>query len=296
MAGGGGTINGAGGSGNVGGGGRGNARGGGIGNTGRGEQSRSNTRSGQQHASWGNRPTTAYGAPGHMGKYGTTALPETATPGKPAMSWSSWKDQVDTYNAAANKWNKSAAQISPQNLLNNMSPYGFSMQAPELNKPKTYTGGDYHLGVNPAELAGGLLSMYGSGLISGPVAGNVYTAMGGQNVMLGGPGVPSGWDPKGATPATPNAPNTQGNGTPSSGNMANTGNGGSWGGPSQVATSAPGGAPFGAQPAPTGGNSGGFFTPQLPNHSLPKGYTSMFPNSLSEQDKALLYAQALGGA
>jgi hypothetical protein len=37
----------------------------------------------------------------------------------------------------------------------------------------------------------------------------------------------------------------------------------------------------------------GFFTPKLPNHTLPLDYQSMFPNSLSETDKALLYAQAL---
>jgi hypothetical protein len=35
------------------------------------------------------------------------------------------------------------------------------------------------------------------------------------------------------------------------------------------------------------------FNPKLPNHSLPFGFNSAFPNSLSEQDKALLYANAL---
>lgn len=239
---------------------------------------------------------TSYGAPVRQNKYGVkTALPETATPGKPAQAWGSWKDQVGTYNKAAEKWNAGAGP-SFGNVVNNMSPYGFSMQAPDLNRPKTYTGGDYHLGVNPAELAGGLLSMYGSGLISGPMAGKVYTAMGGQNVMLGGPDVPGGWDPKGAGAAVPNQ--AQGNGVSGAQNMAgafsNTGGGGN------AVAQQPGGASFGAQPTtmasaqPTPAAQG-MFTPQLPNHTLPKDYASMFPNSLSEQDKALLYAKALGG-
>lgn len=55
---------------------------------------------------------------------------------------------------------------------------------------------------------------------------------------------------------------------------------------------APGGAAFGAQPkAPV--QSPAMFSPNLPNHTLPQGFASAFPNSLSPADKALLYANAL---
>jgi hypothetical protein len=246
-------------------------------------------------AALGSRPTeTSYGAPVRYNKYGIgVALPETTTPGKPAQSWSSWKDQVDTYNKAAEKWNAGAGR-SFGNLINAMSPMGLSMQAPDLNRPVTYTGGDYHLGWNPGSLAG-IPGMYGSGIITGALGEKAYTALGGKNPILSGPDVPGGWDPKGASPAVPggNPQSTpgdpQGKGDQSGMAAALIGN------PVQ---SAPGGAPFGAQPTPPAPSpTPGMFTPKIPNHSLPKGYQSMFPNSLTEEDKKLLYAQALmGGA
>jgi hypothetical protein len=188
FGGGGGTINGKGGSGNVSGGGRGNAGGGGFGNTGKGEQSRVNDRPGQQQQSWGNRPETSYGAPGNMGKYGTVALPED--------KWSALKDQVDAYNDAAHKWN-SGANRSLANFFNNAEPFGFSMQAPQLARPNTYVGGDYHLGLNPAALAGSVLGgasmIPGAGTALGGVLGKAYELSGAHNVMLGGDAVPGSW-------------------------------------------------------------------------------------------------------
>jgi hypothetical protein len=57
---------------------------------------------------------------------------------------------------------------------------------------------------------------------------------------------------------------------------------------------AAGGAPFGPQPTQTGtATPPAYGNGRLPNHSLPYGYQSLFPNSLSDEDKALLYAKAL---
>lgn len=224
---------------------------------------------------------------GYKGPVGTRA-PTPDAPGSYGLSGA----ETRAYNAAKNEYtNRSFGK----RLLDFLSP--IKSVNPQINQPSSYAGGQYHHGFNPAGLAAGLVSPWGSGIISGPAAGAIYSGLGGHDVVLTGPG--SGFSTSFPDGGPGYNSQTGYAGGPSVGpgpNMANTGNGGSWGGPSQVATSAPGGAPFGAQPAPTGGNSGGFFTPQLPNHSLPKGYTSMFPNSLSEKDKALLYAQALGGA
>lgn len=130
---------------------------------------------------------TTYGAPVRVNALGVeTALGPS--------QWGAWQDQVDTYNKAAQRWNASAQQPSLSNLVNNSAPMGLSMQPPDINRPATYTGGDYHLGLNPAQLAGGLLGMYGSGFVTGPIAGSLYTKAGGQNAMLSGPAAPSSWN------------------------------------------------------------------------------------------------------
>src|SRR5690242_6601147 len=66
---------------------------------------------------------TGYGAPVRYGPFGVkTALPEKAVPGKPAQSWSSWKDQVDKYNQAAKQWNSDHIK---NNIINFGLPFGF---------------------------------------------------------------------------------------------------------------------------------------------------------------------------
>jgi hypothetical protein len=206
FGGGGGTINGAGGSGNVSGGGRGNtSTGEGRGNNPGKGVDRVNSGLGQQHPSWGNRMETPYGAPYRTTPYGTVALPEDR--------WNAWKDQVNKYNEAANKWNAGTGR-SFANFVNEMAPMGFAMEPPDLNKPKTYVGGDYHLGLNPGNLVGGLLGgavFPGGGIPGAAIGGAIYDATGLGNVMLGGGAVPAGWDPGGA------AGNPIGFGTPGSG-------------------------------------------------------------------------------
>lgn len=243
--------------------------------------------------------TTSYGAPVLVdSKYGVKiALPEKSIPGK-AQSWSSWKDQVDKYNQAAREWN---GRTFVDRALNFAAPFGLTSVAPDLNHPKTYTGGTFHTGLNPAELGGAVLGAAipapGASSVLSKVFGLGYDAAGGRPVMLTGEEVPKDWDPRGAQPADTNkpAPNPMGG---LSGER--TGAAGAWAGGNPV-QNAPGGAPFGAQPV-QGGMTGGnpaptMFTPKIANHSLPKGYESLFPGSLTEEDKKLLYAQALmGGA
>lgn len=108
------------------------------------------------------------------------------------------------------------------------------------------------------------------------------------NQIGGAPGFGS------VSPSTQNGPpsGSQG-GAPGFGNTGNGGNMGAFG----HAAQAPGGAAFGPQPnAPVQqaqNPMGAFFSPQQANHSLPQGYNSMFPNSLSPQDMALLYGKTL---
>lgn len=185
------------------------------------------------------------------------------------------------------------------------------MEAPQYGRPKTYVGGDYHLGVNPAAAAVDLATMAMG--VPGPwgsIAGKAYNKFGGQDVMLGGGQVPGNWadhtGPMTGSPGSP--PGTQVAGHPGGvpGGQNTGGNpmlafGGSPGG-------IPGGATFGQQPnigvtrppqppvmtPPGQPGQPPFFTPQLPNHTVPQGYQSAF--QLSDRDKALLYSKALTGA
>jgi len=290
FGGGGGTINGAGGSGNVGGGGRGNAYGGGRGNNSGRSVDRVNDRPGVQHASWGNRAETSYGAPVHTNKLGVSVA-------QSPQKWAATVDQSNTYNKAANEWNAGAGR-SFGNFVNALEPMGFSMQAPQLNRPATYSGGSYHLGLNPGALGGSLLGlgtgMFGASTLGGIIGGKAYEAVGGKNLVLSGPDQPKSWGLTGidrlGTPSATSSP-AQNNMGAFKGDQSGT---------MQTAQAAPGGAPFG--PQPTGGgimppaaqtSQPGFFTPKIPNHSLPRDYQSMFPGSLSADDWALLYSKAL---
>jgi hypothetical protein len=187
-------------------------------------------------------------------------------------------------------------------------------QEPMAGNPRSFSHGTYHTTSNPGGIVGSMAPM-GIGSIAGPALGAGYTAAGLPEVWHGGndqpdirngifgnapPGYDMGksFDDMGGTHAEWGFGG--GGPTPPGGNQ--TGGGNMTAFPAPVA-SAPGGAPFGAQPtpaAPTGQPSpaaglNGLFSPRLPNHSLPQGFQSAFPNSLSDADKALLYAKALGG-
>jgi hypothetical protein len=195
-----------------------------------------------------------------------------------------------TYNAAAHEWNQSAERPSINNLVNNMSPMGFAMEPPDIKRPQTFSGSTYHLGWNPGSLlglAGMAAPIPGAGTVLGAAGQAAYSALGGKNPILTGPGsmgMPT-WD------APTNQPNP--GAVPNGGS---TGTGGMTAFPQQQGMSAPGGAAFGPQPTkptPQPDPMAGLFAPKLPNHSLPQNYQSMFPNSLSKDDLSLLYAKAL---
>lgn len=177
---------------------------------------------------------------------------------------------------------------------------GFGLQQPNINKPATYANGLAHTSFNPAQVAGTVLGGAFGVPGVGTIAGGLYDMAGGPHPVIGSgkPGIPGGeiHDFSGGVPGgqSPGGQNTGGN------PMLAFGGG-----------STPGGATFGQQPnigvarppqppvmTPPGqpGQPGQppFFTPQLPNHTVPQGYQSAFP--LSDRDKALLYSKALTGA
>lgn len=134
-----------------------------------------------------------------------------------------------TYNAAARNWNDTAGR-SFGNFVNNMAPGGFSMQAPDINRPATFADSTYHLGWNPGSLVGLATGavLPGSGLITGPLGQMAYTAMGGKNPILTGSGNPenfSTWDapanqPKpGGVPMPGGGPNNTGGGKAEGGSL-----------------------------------------------------------------------------
>lgn len=223
---------------------------------------------------------------GYRGPIGTNT-PTAAAPGSYGLSG----PETRAYNAAKTEYqNRSLGK----RVVDFMSP--LKSIDPQINQPSSYQGGQYHHGFNPAGAVAGMLSPYGSGLLTGPLAGSLYNQQGGHNVVLTGEG--SGWStsyPDGG----PGYNSSTGYGGPAGQPTSPQGKG-QQGGTLQPygLTSNPGGAPFGAQPtrAPAQPAAPSMFSPQIPNHTVPYGYQSAFPNSLTEKDKQLLYAQYLMGA
>lgn len=124
-----------------------------------------------------------------------------------------------TYNAAARTWNDSAQQRSLGNFVNAVAPGGFSMEPPDIARPQTFSGSTYHVGWNPGSLlslAGAMLP--GSGIPLGMLGSSAYTALGGKNPVITGPGsqgMPT-WD----APGTGQQPNPAGALTPGGGQMS----------------------------------------------------------------------------
>ncbi len=231
--------------------------------------------------------TTSYGAPIHTA---TGPVYGGISAAKSPAAWSALNDQVDTYNKAAREYN---ARTPTDRVLNAFAPFGLTSVPPSFDRPSTYTGGTFHTGINPVGALAGIAGMAApvplAGTLLGLGAGAAYSAAGGNDAVLTGPPVPDSW--KINMPHVPDKPAP----SPALGNPTNGGGGMS------AFPSTPGGASFGAQPTATptpqtsGDQMSAFFSPKIPNHSLPQGYQSMFPNSLSDADKALLYAQYLQG-
>lgn len=176
---------------------------------------------------------------------------------------------------------------------------GIGLRKPNYDNPSTYSHGLAHTNVDPLGVALGVAGMaVGAPIGAAYGLGKTLTGYEGPQVKLGdaSPGTPQpgqGFNYSGTGPQGRYGPGTS---APSqTGALGNPTQGGSMGTPAMP----PGGAPFGAQPsapalgapaAPVSGMTG------IANHSLPYGYNSMFPNSLTDQDKALLYAKALGGS
>jgi hypothetical protein len=148
------------------------------------------------------------------------------------------QERASIYNSAAGKWNKSAQTRSFSNFVNALRPMGFAMEPPDISRPSTFSGGDYHLGLNPGNLLGGLLGgalVPGGGIPASVAGGAIYDATGLGNVMIGGSGnmgMPT-WGGSAHMPASnmpgggmgPSAGGQPG-GSLLNGGFSNTGNGG----------------------------------------------------------------------
>jgi hypothetical protein len=129
------------------------------------------------------------------------------------------------YNAAIDNWNQ---RDFGDRLLNFFAPLGLTSVKPEYSRPATYSGGDFHTGVNPAAAGAGLLSMLGPpglGTLVSPIAGAAWDAFGGQNPVLTGPDTVYADDGTGGM-ARPGSPSISGpmGGRPQSGERTGVGN------------------------------------------------------------------------
>lgn len=204
--------------------------------------------------------------------------------------------QDDAYNDYSKAVGQEGVKSLGARILDFFSPFGISNMPVDSQRPWTFDNGTYHPGWNPGSIAGmaaGAL-LPGLGVPVGAAAQKIYTGLGGHMVPLAG----YNGAEAGTSPTTDPTKSSWGSTGPAKAPGATrTENNGAWGG--TPVTPTPGGAPFGPQPtSPTdtgssGGNANGWLRPRLPNHSLPYGYQSAFPNSLSDEDKALLYARAL---
>lgn len=167
------------------------------------------------------------------------------------------------------------------------------VKKPTLGQPQSYSGGTFHTATNPGGVLGSAASVLSGVPMLGFLGSSAYTAAHLPEVYHGGTGPQyadgNNWGGASGTfdssPQGPGGPQGQGN--------QNGGQGLS------AFPSIPGGASFGAQPTqPTQPAQPPKPSPVasafgIPNHSLPQGYASMFPDSLTDRDKQLLYAKAL---
>lgn len=243
--------------------------------------------------------------PGYKGP-GGTMNPTADPPGQFGLSGPETRvyDQAKmAYNAPYGGTNPDKRSIL-DHILDTVSPFGIHNVNPQINQPSSWANGTYHTGLNPAEAAGGIIGSATGIPAVGSILGAGYSALGLHDLVLGGAG--GGF----STSYPDGGPGY--NGGLGSGTHANAP-----GRPGSAQGTRPGGfgvsnpmAAFPTQPAPSnsGGGSGGgggvaapapdpmaaFPTASgVPNHTLPANYTSLFPDSLTAQDKALLFGQAL---
>lgn len=228
---------------------------------------------------------------GYRGPIGTNAPNTSIAPGGYGLS----SDEKRQYEGAKTEY---ANRSFGKRVFDFFSPV--KSVDPQINQPSSYAGGKYHHGFNPAGLIGGAVAgalVPGAGMVAGPALSSIWNGSGMHDVVLtgpgygfsksypdGGPGYNSSTGYGGPSSSSPNGPNAQ-----------NTGNAPGLTAFPGTPKPVPSGAPFGpdtgavTQPNPMSA----FFKPKLPNHSLPPGYSSMFPGSLSPEDMGMLYAQAL---
>lgn len=226
---------------------------------------------------------------GYRGPIGTSNPNTSVAPGGYGLS----SDEKRQYEAAKTEY---ANRSFGKRLVDFLSP--IHSVNPQINQPASYAGGQYHHGINPGGLAAGLVGGAAvplGGLLTGPLGSGLYNATGQHELVLTGPGPGFSTSYPGGGPGYNSSTGYAGPSTgPSSPNGQNTGNQGALAGlPAPAPKPAPSGAPFGPDQGTVKDPMAAFFTPKLPNHSLPQGYQSMFPNSLSQADLGLLYAQAL---
>lgn len=243
----------------------------------------------------------------HMIATGQISAPSIPGGGVAQGNYSSQDNAYNDYSGAVGDY---ATRNFGNRLADFLGGSFYNENEPMAGNPRSFSGGKFHSSSNPGGVLAGLVAPYGSGLIAGPVGSAIYNKAGLPEVWHGGldqPDVRTG--PFGNAPAGTDLGKTfadmgglngapganPGQGAPRSGGYSNTGNGGNAMAAFQGPTAtAPGGAAFGPQPsAPQQDPMSAFFRPRVPNHSVPQGYQSAFPNSLSPEDMALLYGKAL---
>lgn len=223
--------------------------------------------------------------------------------GKGGVAQGNYATKDDAYNDYARAVGGFATRGTLGKVADFMAGPFFDQNEPMAGNPRSFSGGTFHTSSNPAGAIAAMAGLASGVPMVGSIVGKGYQMAGGPMAWHGGyeqPDIrtgplgnaPAGYDMGGSfgdlnrPGASPGAPGQPGRPGSSDGNrMAGFG--------SQVAT-APGGAPMGAQPAAPASPMQAF-AGAVPNHSLPQGYTSLFPNSLTPADKAALYARALGG-
>jgi hypothetical protein len=73
-------------------------------------------------------------------------------------------------------------------VLDFFSPLGVHNMQVDSQKPATFKNGTFQPGINPAHLVGSIGGMFlgPAGIVAGPLLGAGYTALGGQDIPLGG--------------------------------------------------------------------------------------------------------------
>lgn len=106
--------------------------------------------------------------------------------GPNGMAQGNYPSKIDAYNDYASAVGDYATRSWAGKIADFFGGSWYDQQSPISQNPRTFAQGTYHTSTNPAGALIGAATPYGMGVVTGPIAANVYNGLGGKNIFHGG--------------------------------------------------------------------------------------------------------------